>query len=610
MSRCATSRYATPVARRHVCGAVVPLEWVDVLNQGRGARNERVCYGGFAMSRTRSVLARVLLLAGATSGCPACLGAAKDADAGPSGSGGSDSASAGGSTTTSGGSAVDPEAVTRVARLTHAQYNSTVQDLLGISDTPADAFAPDALNGFAFDTSVDLEVDARLGPQYRAAAEALAERAVSEDAVFDRIVPCSAEEADCSDEFIAGFGQRAFRRPLSEDERTAFAELFEKGPSLVASGDDFKDGVQLVVEAMLQAPQFLYRTELSEEPNADGMIALDSWEVATRLSYFLHGSMPTEELFEQASADELGSADEVASAIQALLESERATAQLVSFHAQAWDFGRYSRIAPDKGKFPEVPDDIVDSTRLASERFVQEVITNGGGFAEFLTAPYAFADAGLAGLYGVDAPSSMTRIELNPEERKGYLMQVGFLASHAYAVATDPIHRGLFVVRQLLCRDIPDPPAGASMTPLPETDEPIETTREEIELLTGQAGCFTCHSQINPPGFALEGFDAVGQVRTTENDVGVDTSGTISLDDTDISFSGPVELVDALAESQEARACYASKWLEFAYGRFLGAADQVTALELATTPLSVHELVARVGTTEAFVHRKRNEVGR
>jgi hypothetical protein len=252
----------------------------------------------------------------------------------------------------------------------------------------------------------------------------------------------------------------------------------------------------------------------------------------------------------------------------------------------------------------------VDSTRLASERFVQEVIENGGGLAEFLTAPYAFADAGLAALYGVDAPASMTRVDLNPEERKGYLMQVGFLASHAYAIDTDPIHRGLFVQRQLLCRDIPDPPPGASMTPLPETDEPIETTREEVELLTGQAGCFTCHSEINPPGFALEGFDAVGQLRTTENDVPVDTSGSMTLDDGDLSFSGPIQLVEALAMSQEARACYASKWLEFAYGRALGAGDQAAALELATTALSVHELVARVSATQAFVHRKPNEVER
>lgn len=563
-------------------------------------------------------MGRVLVciaLSGAPIGCQSAVegGEPSPMDSTSSGTSNStNSSTTGGAAGTGGVDPGAPQAVTRVARLTHDQYDATVQDLFGIADSPAAAFAPDALNGFDFDTSIDLEVDARLGPHYRTAAEALAERAVSDDEIFGEIVPCSPDEADCAGAFIAEFGMRAFRRPLTPDEQNAFGVLFQQGPALVMSGDAFRDGVRLVVEAMLQSPQFLYRTELSTETDADGTIVLTSWEVATRLSYFVQGSMPTDGLFERASRDELRSVEQVRSAVEELLASERANAQLVSFHAQAWNFSRYSRIAPDRDVFSNAPADIVDSARVASERFVRDVIENGGGLAELLTAPYAFADAGLAALYGLEGdglPSSMTRIDLDAGLRKGYLMQIGFLASHAYAVDTDPIHRGLFVLRQLLCRDIDDPPPGASMTQLPETNEPIETTREEIELLTGQAGCFTCHLQINPPGFALEGFDAVGQVRTRENDVPVDTSGTLELDDIDVAFSGPIELVDALASSQEARACYASKWLEFAYGRSLGAGDDAAISELGAAALSVHELLAKISTTEAFMKREPNEVG-
>ncbi|HEY6729112.1 MAG TPA: DUF1592 domain-containing protein [Polyangiaceae bacterium] len=574
------------------------------------------------MSRTGRVLAYIALLA-APSGCQSPvkggeLGDANAASSGTNGSSGgassgntdgSDGASSGGAST--GGDATGAEGVTRVARLTHDQYDATVQDLFGITDSPATAFAPDALNGFGFETSIDLQVDARLGPQYRAAAEALAERVVSDGEVFAEVVPCSGDEAGCAEQFIAEFGQRAFRRPLTTDEQAAFEALFGEGPTLVMSGDAFRDGVRLVVEAMLQSPQFLYRTELSNDVSDTGLIALSSWELATRLSYFVQGTMPSEDLFERASRDELRTPEQVASAVEVLLDSERATAQLVSFHAQAWDFNRFSVIAPDRDEFPTVPENIVTAARSASERFVREVIESGGGLTELLTAPYAFADAGLAPLYGIaagDAPSSMSRIDLNADERKGFLMQVGFLASHSYAVDTDPIHRGLFVVRRLLCRDIDDPPPGASMTPLPETDEPLETTREEIELLTGQAGCFQCHVQINPPGFALEGFDAVGQVRSTENGVRVDTSGTMEIDDVDIDFTGPMDLIDALAASQEARACYASKWLEFSYGRALAAGDEAAAAELAESGLSVRELVGRVSATEAFMHRRPNQV--
>lgn len=569
------------------------------------------------MSRTGSVFAYIALF-GALSGCqsPVEGGELSGTDDATNGTNGSTStgtsSTGGGGTGGSSSTSTATEEVTRVARLTHDQYNATVQDLFGISDSPAAAFAPDALNGFEFETTVNLAVDARLGPQYRAAAEALAERAVTDDAIFAAIVPCSADDSDCADDFIAEFGLRAFRRPLTSAEQERFGELFRQGPTLVTSGDDFRDGVRLVVEAMLQSPQFLYRTELSDDVGDDGSIELSSWEVATRLSYFVQGTMPNDDLFDRASRDELRNAEQVASAALALLESERATAQLVSFHAQAWDFSRFSTIAPDRDVFRDAPADLSALARVASERFVQEVIENGGGLVEFLTAPYAFADAGLAPLYGLDAddaPSSMSRIDLDPDERKGLLMQVGFLASHAYAVDTDPIHRGVFVLRRLLCRNIPDPPPGASMTPLPETDEPIETTREEVELLTGQAGCFTCHWQINPPGFALEGFDAVGQIRRTENDVPVDTSGTMELDAVDVAFAGPMELVDALAASQEARACYAAQWLKFAHGRSLAADERALADELGSSPLSVHELVSRISTTETFMKRSPNEVG-
>jgi hypothetical protein len=504
---------------------------------------------------------------------------------------------------------MDPTQATRVARLTHAQYEATVQDLLGITNTPATTFAPDALNGFRFDTSIDFRVDARLGPQYRAAAEELAELAVTDAAVFDRVVPCAATDAGCSAEFVQAFGQRAFRRPLNAEELARFGALFGRGAELVASGDAFRDGVRLVVEAMLQSPQFLYRAELGDAVGADGLIALDAWEVASRLSYFIYDSMPDDELFAQAGRGELGSVDQVAAAIRRMLEAPRATAKLVSFHEQAWQFDRFSRITPDTQTYPDAPENVVALVRDASLRFVAEVIEGGGGFSEFLSAPYAFADSGLAPLYGASVGGGMTRIDLDPAERKGFLMQVGFLASNAYAIKTDPIHRGLFVVRELLCRTVPDPPPGASMTPLPQTSEPIETTREEVSLLTGQDACVNCHALINPPGFAFEGFDAVGQFRASENGVPVDTSGSMEIDGAMVQFDGAVELVDALTASADARRCYAARWLEFAYGRRLGTTDAAAAADLGAVPRSVADIVAAVGTTPAFLNRVPNEVG-
>jgi hypothetical protein len=364
----------------------------------------------------------------------------------------------------------------------------------------------------------------------------------------------------------------------------------------------------VTVEAFLQAPQFLYRTELSEDVGSDALISLNSWEIASRLSYFVYNSMPDEALFAGAAEDALTSTSELSAQVERMAEDARATRVGVSFHAQAWDFQRFAKITPDGDEYPDAPDDMIERVRGASERFVEEVIDQGGGFEELLTAPYAFADSELAPLYGVNVDGGLERIDFDDGERKGFLMQVGYLASHAYSIKTDPIHRGLFVVRNLLCRDIDDPPAGASQTPLPETDEPIETTREEIELLTGQPSCRGCHGDINPPGFAFEAFDAVGTQRTRENGTAVDTSGTMILDDQELEFDGPGDLVEALAASAEAQSCYARGWLSYAYGRNLAGDDAPALSEIGVAGRSVREIMAAVALTKAFRKRAPNEV--
>jgi hypothetical protein len=551
-----------------------------------------------------------------TLGCSGTVGGADDganggASSGAGGTSGSGRGGGGGSTSGTGGggpSGVAP--ITRVARLTHAQYQNTVAELFGITDRVVDAFAPDASNGFAFSTSVDYRVDGRLGGQYRTAAEELAARVVAEQAIYSRVVPCTTTDAACQTQFIASFGERAFRRPLAAEEATRFAALFAQGATLVASGDAFRDGVRLVVEAMLQSPQFLYRSELSDTAGSNGLIALDDWEIASRLSYLGWDSMPDGALFDAARAGMLHTSDQVSAAAARVLADPRALAKAVSFHEQLWHFDRYSRITPDRMEFPNAPANLVDLVHPATTRFVQDVVQNGGGLSELLTAPYAFADSAIAPLYGQTVSgSTLTRIDFDPSVRKGVLMQIGHLAAHAYAVKTDPIHRGLFVLRDVLCRIVPDPPAGASMTPLPPTTEPIETTREEISLLTGQDGCIGCHVDINAPGFAFENFDAVGQIRTMEGGVAVDTTGALELATGTLNFRNAVELVDGLAASSEAQSCYVAKWLEFAYGREFAATDQAVRDELAPEGLGATAIATRITTTPAFLSRVPNEVG-
>jgi hypothetical protein len=524
------------------------------------------------------------------------------------GSGGAGAAGMGGSGS-SGASVAGVTPVTRVARLTHTQYQNTVDDLFGIDDDSAATFPPDALNGFTFDTSVDFRVDERLGPQYRTAAEALAARAASDTAVFKRIVPCDTSASTCASDFIKAFGARAFRRPLTAAEVDRFTALFAQGSDLVGSGDAFKDGVSLVVEAMLQAPQFLYRTELAEKTDSNGLVAVTDYEMAARLSYFLWNTMPDDALFANASDGTLRTSDGIASAAARLVADPRATEVAVSFHDQAWAFSRFARITPDAKTYPNAPADIVTRVTDAAHTFVGDIVANDGGLRDLLTARYAFADSALAPLYGKSVSGTkLVRVDFDAAERQGILMQIGFLASNAYAIKTDPIHRGLFVVRNLLCTDIPDPPPGAAQTPPPATDTPPKTTRGEVELLTGQTQCKGCHSVINPPGFAFEGFDALGQARADEGGEKLDTTGTVTLDGSTVSFANAFDLVQAVAKSTDARTCYAGKWLEFAYGRKATDADTATRSELGSSERSVRDVMAAVTRTAAFRSRAPNEV--
>jgi len=497
---------------------------------------------------------------------------------------------------------------TRLTRLSHAQYQHTVRDLLGLRGALDLTFAPDALNGFGFETSNAFRVDPRIGPQYRAMAEALAERAVGDAAILAHILPCDRAASGCRDEFLRAFGERAFRRPLSTGDLATFGALFDAGARLFESGNAFLDGVRVTLEAMLQAPEFLYRTE-SGTLGADGRARLSDFEVASRLAYFLYDSMPEEALFSAARAGQLHTPEQVAAAARQILHEPRVLEKLVSFHEQVWQFGRFARISPDLGVYPRVPKRFVQRVRQATTLFVRDILQRGGGLEELLTAPFAYVDAGLAPLYGVSsaaAPGALSagrfaRVSFDPAQRKGLLMQVGYLASNAYSVSTDPIHRGLFVIRDLLCREIPDPPPGATTTPPPTTDRPIVTTRDEVSLVTGQSFCPACHAEINPPGFAFEGFDAVGQLRTTENGAAVDTSSEMVLDGRRVRFDGPAQLVDLIAQSKEAHRCYTRRWLEFAYGRPLAESDLPTWDALAARSLPIADIIVGIVQSPEFL---------
>jgi hypothetical protein len=231
---------------------------------------------------------------------------------------------------------------TRLARLSHGQYQRTVQDLLGLHESLGLTFAPDASNGFGFDTSTAYRVDPRLGPQYRAMAESLAARVAGDAGLAARLVPCATKTPVCRDRFLVAFGERAFRRPLSRADLESFRAVFDAGAARYRGDDAFRDGIRASLEVMLQAPEFLYRTEASRAVDSMGRVWLDDFEVASRLSYFLFDSMPDEPLFAAARAGQLRTPDQVEAAARRMLAEPRVLDKLVAFHEQAWELERSS----------------------------------------------------------------------------------------------------------------------------------------------------------------------------------------------------------------------------------------------------------------------------
>lgn len=500
---------------------------------------------------------------------------------------------------------------TRLPRLTHRQYDATVRDLLGVDVGASVEFLRDPdFAGYDNDEEA-LKVTGRLARDYRRAAEALAEIASDNGTIVARLVPCDrfADPEGCARTFVQSFVGKAYRRPLDEEEVTRYLALFARG-ALVGDGPDaFVEGVQLVVEAALQSPNFLYRVERSEAIGDDGNVALDGWEIASRLSYMLWGTMPDDALFAAADAGELQTPEQVRAQALRMLEDPRAEDVVADFHDQWLQLDGVQDLSRDPALLPDFGPDTVAGMRLETDMFVRYVVFEmDGGLRDLLTAPIAFPNDALAPIYGLAGTGNPVpeRVDLDPEERAGLLTQPSFLATHAAFRETSPIQRGVFLHRQILCTDLPDPPANVNRDPSSYQGE-ARTTRERVEGFTSPAECQVCHAVINPPGFAFEGFDAVGRRRLEDNGVPVDTTGTLELASGSMPFDDAVDLVHVLAEADEVRRCYARNWFRYARARTPDRGDSCDIDHLAdvleANGSSVKDLLVEITQTRGFLVR-------
>ncbi len=500
----------------------------------------------------------------------------------------------------------------RAQRLTQGEYVRTVSDLLGIDASRAAAEFPEelaTLDGYFAVGS--LGIGERLESELRASAEALAERFVSDEEAYRSVVGCDGAVAGCRERFIAAFGRRAYRRPLTEAEQARFVALFEAAAELLSSGDAFRDGVRLVVEAALQSPNFLYRIERGSGEIDEVGERIGGYEVASRLSYLIWGSGPDARLLDAAESGALSSAEGIGVEARRLVMDLRARDRVSDFHGRWLALDALAGASKDTAVFPEYSPELVSSMRAEVERFVEEVaLAQGGALTSLLSAPYGFVDARLAAVYGLsgDFGDELVRVDYGPEDpRAGLLTQAGFLAGHSSSNGrTSPILRGVFVLRRLLCQDIPDPPPNAQSTEPPPPEEPLVTTRDYFRWKTSMDACQGCHSFINPVGFAFEDFDGLGRHRDMEAGVPIDAATVLRLPGVQLAVEGGKEAALALAELPEARACYARNWLRYAWGRADTEADLRTLTRLrqglADPSFGVRDILIEIAESTAFSH--------
>lgn len=489
----------------------------------------------------------------------------------------------------------------RVVRLTHGEWEASVRDVLLLPAVTglSTGFIPDPPEGHFDNNEKALYVTDTLWLDYQRTAESVAESVAGDAAALARL-----GSAGDAAGFINTVGRRAFRRALTPEETAAYQALWNSGATYFASGDAFKDGAQVFIEALLQSPHFLYRIQLSEAGTR-----LVGGELATRVSYFLRGTTPSDALLDAASAGQLDTPEGLLAVVTAMLDEDGARLALERFHGQLFGLERYDSILKDATNFPEYSEALNQTFREADLLYFSRLYTGGFGLRELLLSNVAFVNDATAFVYGVPSPGAALAPVTLDGSRPGFLTRAGFLAYNGTLNDPDPIHRGVDINRKLLCTNISPPPG--EIPPLPPY-EPGQTNRERVVAHTeapsadgSPSQCAGCHGPlINPPGFALENFDAIGRARTTDNGKPVDTTGSFGQLDGQQTFSGIVELAGLLAESRKVHSCYAAHISEFAFARDLGTNDVplLDAMELQSREqnYSVRDLVLAVVGSERF----------
>jgi hypothetical protein len=502
-----------------------------------------------------------------------------------------------GSTGTPGAPAKGALVPTHVRLLNNVEYNNTVAALLGDKTAPANAFPPPAAQQGFTNNSAQV-VGSLLGGALDTAAQALAATAVKSMSTLLPCDPAKAGEDACAASFIASFAARAFRRPLTEDDKNGLMGIYTASRM---HGGDFTMGIQNVVYGVLASGSFLYITELGTTTGAGATSTLTPYEVAAALSYFILASPPDDTLVSAAASNSLSTPDQIEAQARRLLADARSQPQIQRFVKEWFEIKPTTK---DPGVYPDYAG-VAQSSIAETGALIDDVMVKGdGSLKSLLTANYTFVDKPLAAFYGLTGSipaTGLAKVSVG-SNRLGILTHASFLASHGDQATSSPIKRGVFVRRRVFCQNLPAPPPGVNTTPPMSTG--TKTTRQLFDEHIAKPACSMCHDQIDPIGNGFEHFDGAGKYRATDSNIPVDSTGNITDTlDADAPFDGVPDLANKLAASAEVNSCFGRQVFRFASAQNGPATEQQFINEMAAAPTNYKDIVVAFVRTSMFGKR-------
>jgi hypothetical protein len=535
----------------------------------------------------------------------AAAGAPGAGGAGPSGGGG-------GATCTPG-----IPATSQIPRLSRWQYDAAVRDLLEVTTlASAGDSAPSA--GLYADFDGPINVDAwRL---YQEVADKIAAEVMA-GPKRSKFIECDPAAAGCLNETIRTFGRKAFRRPLTDAEVASFERLSQVTPPGTP-----EEIAEATLYAFLVSPSFLQIVEQSTAEMEGAATKLSSHEVAARLSFLLWGSVPDDILSAAADRGELATKAQILAQAERMIAIREKSGPLIAAYHRSYldmenDEAHWWKLSHDTAKFPAYSDAAVPAMKAELDRFFEELAFSNGSFKDLFLSNIAFVNRDTAAIYDLnpaDYGTELERVELDATQRPGFLTRAGFLSSFSHYDGTSPILRGAFITVNIIGVNPGAPDPNFFLTPPPTGT--FYTERAYVEALTAQPTCSGCHTPfINPPGFVLENYDAIGKWQTIDprgnGDAtlgAIDPTATVSFSADNVKTVGNArQLMEEISKTPLARHIYVEKTVSFATGRLPNPADACTVnlidQKLSQDGYGILDLLADLTQADSFRLRTRED---